>query len=84
MNTQERIKDFIRRAYFLDAIEEVTDSFVDSYWSIKEDLFNTMKLWWYKGSSSKYPKAMERDLNELNHLLQNLWTRIVYSPGNNY
>lgn len=84
MSTQERIKDFIRRAYFLDAIEEVTDSFVDSYWRIKEDLFNTMSSWWYKGSSSKYPKAMERDLKELDGLLQKLWTRIVYSPVKNY
>lgn len=75
MSTKEEIRHLTSRAYYLNAIE--TDSrFVDTFWNIKEELFNILRVWSYT-HTMPYPKAMQEDLNDLNEQLDMAWHKIV-------
>lgn len=74
MSTKEKIEDLIRRAYFLDAIPEWSESVEESYWVIKEELFDLLRLRSYTAILPP-PPAMQKDLDELNAILETIWRK---------
>lgn len=70
----KEIKCCAKRAFFLGGAS-VNESFVESFWKIKEDLFDAQTRW--EHNYGVYPESMRADLKECHDNLQECWHKIV-------
>lgn len=72
MSTKDKIKHLLIRANAIDAMGTWNESVEELYWNIKEDLYNVLRLRSYTAILPP-PQAMQKDLDELNAILESVW-----------
>lgn len=73
MQKREIVQHFITRANALLAIGKWSESVEDAYWRLKEDLFNTERLWELENPPYYWGKQLKEDLTQLSFILQDVW-----------
>lgn len=73
--TQKRdiVRHFITRANALLAIGKWSESVEDAYWELKQDLFETERMWELENPRFYWGKQLKFDLNVLHLTLMNVW-----------
>lgn len=67
------VRHFITRANALLAIGKWSESVEDAYWELKQDLFETTRMWELENPRGYWGKKLIEDLTELSFILYDVW-----------